>query len=321
MESDGDADARLDRAFMALADPVRRAIVARLSRGPATVNELAAPFDITKQAVSKHIQVLEQAGLVTRTRDAQRRPVHLDAAALERLTAWIDRYRLDAERSYRRLDALLAGMTDTTQKGNEEMTNALNLNAPVDTLAMEFTREFDAPVRGAVPRARRARTGQAVARPARPRDGDQRVGLQKPWRVPLLALERAREFGFNGTFHTVRENEFILQTFEFEGAPDMVNIEFMWFEDLGNGRSRLRGRSICPNTEARDALLSSGMEGGMTEGYEKLDVHVEIALMDSADDQAFRASSPRRVLGWSIDARDQPSLMPPGSLRELWRVP
>lgn len=67
--------------------------------------------------MSKHIQVLEHAGLVTRTRDAQRRPVHLDAAALERLTAWIDRYRLDAERSYRRLDALLAGMTDTQEKG------------------------------------------------------------------------------------------------------------------------------------------------------------------------------------------------------------
>jgi len=99
--------ARLDRAFMALADPVRRGIVARLSRGDATVNELAEPFAITKQAVSKHIQVLEQAGLVTRSRDAQRRPVHLDAAALERLTAWIDRYRLEAEGRYRRLDALL----------------------------------------------------------------------------------------------------------------------------------------------------------------------------------------------------------------------
>jgi DNA-binding transcriptional ArsR family regulator len=120
LRSDGDADERLDRAFMALADPVRRAIVARLSRGPATVNDLAAPFDITKQAVSKHIQVLEHAGLVTRTREAQRRPVHLDAAALERLTAWIDRYRLDAERSYRRLDDLLAVLTDTTGKGNEK---------------------------------------------------------------------------------------------------------------------------------------------------------------------------------------------------------
>ncbi|MET0900440.1 MAG: metalloregulator ArsR/SmtB family transcription factor [Mycobacterium sp.] len=97
---------------MALADPVRRALVVRLSRGPATVNELAAPHPITKQAVSKHIQVLEQAGLVTRSRDAQRRPVHLDAAALERLTGWLDRYRLDAERNYRRLDSLLAAITE-----------------------------------------------------------------------------------------------------------------------------------------------------------------------------------------------------------------
>ena len=106
-------DEWLDRAFTALGDPVRRALIARLSRGEATVNELAEPFDITKQAVSKHIQVLEQAGLVTRTRDAQRRPVHLDASALEELTAWIDRYRLTAERNYRRLDTLLAAMTTT----------------------------------------------------------------------------------------------------------------------------------------------------------------------------------------------------------------
>src|ERR1700738_4981628 len=118
MEGDGDAAARRNRAFMALADPVRRAIVARLSRADATVNELAEPFAITTQAVSKHIRVLERAGLVTRSRDAQRRPVHLDAAALERLTVWIDRYRLDAERSYRRLDTLLA-MTDT-HKGSKK---------------------------------------------------------------------------------------------------------------------------------------------------------------------------------------------------------
>src|SRR5919107_130643 len=107
MGSGDDADAQLDRAFLALADPVRRAIVARLSRGPATVNELAAPFDITKQAVSKHIQVLEHAGLVTRTREAQRRPVHLNPDALEALTAWIDGYRLLHEQRFRRLDAVL----------------------------------------------------------------------------------------------------------------------------------------------------------------------------------------------------------------------
>ncbi|WKG06128.1 helix-turn-helix transcriptional regulator [Mycolicibacterium sp. HK-90] len=120
MGRDEDVESKLDRAFLALADPVRRAMVARLSRGPATVNELAAPFAITKQAVSKHIQVLEQAGLVTRTRDAQRRPVHLDAAALEGLTAWIDRYRLDAERNYRRLDDLLDRLAPTTDKPEEK---------------------------------------------------------------------------------------------------------------------------------------------------------------------------------------------------------
>ncbi len=102
------SDDTLDRAFAALADPVRRAIVARLSRGPATLGELAEPFEITLQAVSKHILALEAAGLVWRTREAQRRPVHLDAAALERLTAWIDRQRLAAEAAYRRLDAVLA---------------------------------------------------------------------------------------------------------------------------------------------------------------------------------------------------------------------
>ena len=70
-------DDLVDQGFTALADPVRRAIIARLSRGSATVNEIAEPFEISLQAVSKHIQVLEHAGLVTRTRDAQRRPVHL----------------------------------------------------------------------------------------------------------------------------------------------------------------------------------------------------------------------------------------------------
>ncbi|MCU1574493.1 MAG: putative transcriptional regulator [Micrococcaceae bacterium] len=110
----------MDRAFLALADPVRRRIVARLSRGPATVNELAEPFPITKQAISRHIGVLESAGLVTRTRDAQRRPVHLDPAALERMTAWIDTYRLEAERSFRSLDALLQKMAATDAVALEE---------------------------------------------------------------------------------------------------------------------------------------------------------------------------------------------------------
>jgi len=108
------ADEQLDRAFSALGDPVRRQLIARLSRGPATVNELAEPFSITLQAISRHVQVLEAAGLITRSRNAQQRPCHLDAVALEQLTGWIDKYRLDTERNYRRLDAVL----DSLKKEN-----------------------------------------------------------------------------------------------------------------------------------------------------------------------------------------------------------
>lgn len=116
-------DDRLDRAFQALADPIRRAMIARLSRGAATVNELAEPFAITTQAVSRHIQVLEQAGLVTRSRDAQRRPVHLAPAALEELTGWIDRYRLLYEQRFRSLDDVLANLGETEgQRGTEPRT-------------------------------------------------------------------------------------------------------------------------------------------------------------------------------------------------------
>jgi len=105
------ADA-LSRVFSALADPTRRDIVARLTDGDATVNELAEPYDITVQAVSKHLRVLEDAGLVTRGRDAQRRPAHLEAEVFDLMTAWIERYRRRAEERYRRLDDLLRQMPD-----------------------------------------------------------------------------------------------------------------------------------------------------------------------------------------------------------------
>jgi DNA-binding transcriptional ArsR family regulator len=112
-DADLAARERLDRAFQALSDSVRRAIIARLSTGPATVNELAEPFAITTQAVSRHIHVLEEAGLVTRSREAQRRPVHLRPGALEELTSWIDRYRLIHEQRFRTLDTVLGELADT----------------------------------------------------------------------------------------------------------------------------------------------------------------------------------------------------------------
>jgi uncharacterized protein YndB with AHSA1/START domain len=78
-------------------------------------------------------------------------------------------------------------------------------------------------------------------------------------------------YEFSGVFHTVRDNEFAIQTFEFGGYPDVVSIESLTFEDLGNGRSRIRGHSVYPTLEARDGMAQSGMESGMTEGYERLD--------------------------------------------------
>jgi DNA-binding transcriptional ArsR family regulator len=105
------ADA-LARVFAALADPTRRDMVARLAAGDATVNELAEPYDVTVQAVSKHLKVLEDAGLVSRTKDAQRRPVHLEAKVFDLMIKWIERYRREAEERYRRLDDVLRTMPD-----------------------------------------------------------------------------------------------------------------------------------------------------------------------------------------------------------------
>ena len=102
----------LSRVFSALADPTRRDMVARLAAGDATVNELAEPYDVTVQGVSKHLKVLEDAGLVSRSRDAQRRPVHLEAEVFNLMTKWIERYRRQAEERYRRLDDVLRAMPD-----------------------------------------------------------------------------------------------------------------------------------------------------------------------------------------------------------------
>jgi DNA-binding transcriptional ArsR family regulator len=106
----GSADRRLDVAFSALADPTRRAILARLSRGEATVLELAEPFPLSQPTISKHLKVLEHAGLITRRRDAQRRPCRLEADALRGATEWLDEYRQFWTESYQRLDTLLSDL-------------------------------------------------------------------------------------------------------------------------------------------------------------------------------------------------------------------
>lgn len=117
----------LDATFAALADPTRRAIIARLTQGEASVMELARPFDMSQPAISKHIKVLEQAGLVSRGQDAQRRPCRLEPRALAEATSWLEHQRTLFEARFQRLDALLEEMkaerrpakrpTKTTSKG------------------------------------------------------------------------------------------------------------------------------------------------------------------------------------------------------------
>jgi DNA-binding transcriptional ArsR family regulator len=107
---------QLDITFAALADPTRRAILARLARGDASVLELAEPFAMSQPAISKHIKVLEKAGLVSRGRDAQRRPVHLEAAPLREANDYLLKYREFWEARFDRLDALLDRMKETEKK-------------------------------------------------------------------------------------------------------------------------------------------------------------------------------------------------------------
>jgi DNA-binding transcriptional ArsR family regulator len=106
----------LDATFAALADPTRRAILARLADGEATVTELAAPFDMSQPAISKHLKVLERAGLITRGREAQRRPRKLEPRPLAEATDWIERYRRIWEANYKRLDAVLEELKGKQKK-------------------------------------------------------------------------------------------------------------------------------------------------------------------------------------------------------------
>lgn len=112
MRTDG-----LNRAFAALADPTRRAIVARLAKGDATVMELAKPFEMSQPSISKHLKVLERAGLISRSRAAQTRPCRLEPAPLRQIAQWVDMHRSLWEASFNRLEAFLQSAESTKAKG------------------------------------------------------------------------------------------------------------------------------------------------------------------------------------------------------------
>ena len=119
MEPLGYAGPGLDATFAALADPTRRAILARLAQGEASVTELAAPFAMTQPAISKHLKVLERAGLVSRGKEAQRRPCRLEAKPLAEATAWLENYRRFWEGRFQHLDVLLEELKKEEKRGEK----------------------------------------------------------------------------------------------------------------------------------------------------------------------------------------------------------
>ncbi|HET7414803.1 MAG TPA: SRPBCC family protein [Arthrobacter sp.] len=152
------------------------------------------------------------------------------------------------------------------------MSNALKLSVEDNVPFIDFEREFDYPVADVF---RAHKDPKLIKQWLGPRGMkmeidhyDFRTGGSYKY---IHTGPEGVPYTFNGVFHTVRENEFAIQTFEFEGYPDVVSIEFMTFEDLGNGRCKLTGHSVYPSQEARDGMAQSGMEGGMTEGYERLE--------------------------------------------------
>jgi len=151
------------------------------------------------------------------------------------------------------------------------MTNALTVTAPEGLPFIDFTREFDAPVKAVF----EAHRDPDLFRQWMTGDGfDMELDAHEfvsggRWRY--VHRDGNGEYAFHGMFHTVRENEFAIQTFEFEGLPDVVSIESLTFVDLGDGRTRLEGHAVYPTLEARDGMVSSGMESGMSSGYDTLE--------------------------------------------------
>jgi uncharacterized protein YndB with AHSA1/START domain len=152
------------------------------------------------------------------------------------------------------------------------MTNALAVTAPEGVPFIEFQREFDASV-ATVFRAHKE--PELIKQWLGPRGYDmdiERYDFRTGGGYRYIHRDdKGAEYAFNGVFHVVRDEEFAIQTFEFEGFPDVVAIESLRFVDLGNGRTRLEGHSVYPSIESRDGMVASDMESGMREGYERLE--------------------------------------------------
>ncbi|MEZ5323245.1 MAG: SRPBCC domain-containing protein [Microthrixaceae bacterium] len=274
-------------------ESTRRDLVARLAVRDATVGELAAPYGVSVQAISKHLLVLERAGLLTKTKVAQRRRVHLEAEVPDLMTGWIERNRRRAEGRSGRLDHLLLEIRARWPKPASSRHRRCTMNttstapaaAPaaadrLDRASIEadpnvpiihIRRDFHATpaqllsahidpalfVRWVGPDGMETRTTEWDAR-----DGGS-------WRY--VASAGGVDHEFRGCFHQITGSR-IVQTFTWMGRPDDVALETLEFDDLGDGRTRLHAQSLCDGFGARDGWLASGMEVGVDQGYAKLDL-------------------------------------------------
>ena len=152
------------------------------------------------------------------------------------------------------------------------MSNALKLSVPEGLPFIDFERDFDFPVADVF---RAHKDPALIVQWLGPRRMSMEVDHYDFHTGGSYSYTHTGHDGvphvFSGVFHTVRENEFAIQTFEFDGYPDVVSIEFMTFTDLGGGRTRLSAHAVYPSMEARDGMAQSGMEGGVSEGYERLE--------------------------------------------------
>lgn len=151
-------------------------------------------------------------------------------------------------------------------------TNSVTITAPEGVPFSDIVREFDAPVEAVYRAHYEPELVQQWLGPYGLEMQIEAYDVRTGGRYRYVHKDgEGDEYAFNGVFHVARENEFIIQTFEFEGFPDVVGIEALTFEDLGGGRTRLAVHSTYPSQEARDGMVASGMETGVTEGYERLD--------------------------------------------------
>jgi len=250
---------RLDAAFAALADPTRRAILARLALGEASVLELAAPFAMSQPAISKHLKVLERARLISRSRDAQRRPCRLEPLALKEAADWVENYRRFWMESFDRLDEHLQQMQIKEKKYGER--------------EIVITRIFDAP---------RALVFQAWTDPQHLSqwfgptvftnpvcEVDPRVG--GAWRIVMRAPDGS-EYPCGGVYLEFAEPErlvFTNNSADKEGNPVIDGLTTVLFADEG-GKTKLtlrtRGTTMVPYA----AAYLAGMEAGWSQSLEKL---------------------------------------------------